>query len=165
MMLYAMTSQLGAWLRTRDDPGDLAAAEKTFREAFDLAGPDQKVTIQNGLIEVLEDLGRSDEAKAMFAQRVDDSKDAPPGSIAVTGRVLDEAGAPVAGARVIAQQVVEVFPELLHPTAPPLSTAVTGADGTFTIAVGPPDAVVVAADGDRISRPVKIAPKVELRFV
>ena len=159
-----LTMMLASWLQRRSGPGDLEAAERRVREALTFAPPQAQTRLRHELIEILQYVGRGDEAIAEAAKLNDDAP-ARPGSIAVTGRVLDEAGQPVAGARVVAQERIVVFPDQLDPTSAAVATAITGTDGTFTIAGAPPDALVMAALGTRRTLPVKRAERVELRMV
>jgi hypothetical protein len=95
----------------------------------------------------------------------DDPGPPPPGAFAMTGQVVDEAGKPVAGARVVTQEGVIVWPDAIDPLAPGVNVTVTGADGGFSLARVSPKSVVVAGVGARRARPVVAAPRVTLRLV
>jgi hypothetical protein len=165
-LLTGSATTAARWRFARGAPGDLDAAEVALREIIPLVKPADRAKLQNFLIDVLAALGRGADAQAVVAERDDsaDTAEAPEGSIAIAGRLVDEAGKPVAGARVVAQRHIVVYPDMFDPTAPKRSIAVTAADGTFAIESAPPRALVMAAIGERRSRPVPVAAQVELRL-
>ena len=101
-------------------------------------------------------------------QRFDAIRQARPivGAIPISGTVVDERGAPVVGATVVAGKdfsgdgVSIVMPFVQEPGA--LRWATTKADGTFVIADAVPDGMVIAQHGDRRTGPVAVAAVVRL---
>jgi len=88
------------------------------------------------------------------------------GAIPISGVVVDERGAPVAGATVVAGKELMgdgysiVMPFVQEPGK--LRWATTKADGTFAIADAAPEGLVLAQAGDRRTPPVVIAGSVRL---
>jgi hypothetical protein len=168
-MLVTQTSMItGTWLLERSGPGDLVQAEIIYRRGIELALPDKRAGVQRALYHLLAGQGRVDDAMTVAAAIVDPAPrvpvEPPAGSSPVTGRVVDDNGAPVAGARVIAQDRIVVWNHGVDPVAPASQVAVSAADGTFTIASVPPGSVVMAGIEDRRAVPVIAAPRVELRL-
>jgi hypothetical protein len=153
--------------RSRGRPDDPAKAEALFRLALPHCDPEDRDEVRRELVFLLRYQGKLDESLKLAAE-IDDAgapEHSPPGSIAVHGRVVDEKGAPVAGARVVAGAEVYAYDDALDPAAPRNHTAVTAADGTFTVPTAVPDSVLIARAGDRYTLPVLRAPEVELRVV
>ncbi|HEU0032202.1 MAG TPA: protein kinase [Kofleriaceae bacterium] len=82
----------------------------------------------------------------------------------VRGDVVDERGAPVAGATVVAgPRMIGTSASVATPVQNTnLRYATTDASGAFEIADGPEDGIVIAALGDRRSRPSAIGDRVKL---
>jgi len=158
----ATTNMAASYLSTRSGPGDLDRAESLLRRAVDVVGPKERPAIQRALFPLLYGRGKLDEAMRLAAEIHDRS---PPeaGTIHVTGRLVDEAGKPVAGARVVGEPNIMVYGTALDPIAPAAQTAVTAADGTFSLAA-PKGSSVMAAIDTRSAPPVAAAPHVELRM-
>ncbi len=101
-------------------------------------------------------------------KRFDATRQARPivGAIPISGTIVDEQGAPVAGAKVVvgknlagdAQSIVIPF----VPEPGSLRLATTKSDGTFAIADAVPEGMVIAQLGDRRTAPVPVAPVVRL---
>jgi hypothetical protein len=80
----------------------------------------------------------------------------------ITGRVVDQRGAPVAGAAVHAAPGMFGVSESAAFPSEALRTAVTGADGTFVIPDAAEGSLVIAELGDRRSSAVEAAASVQL---
>jgi predicted Ser/Thr protein kinase len=81
--------------------------------------------------------------------------------VQVTGRVIDDQGAPVSGATVTAGSSLTADSIGLLPGSDQRS-AVTGADGSFALAEAVADGEIVALLGDRRSQAIRIGEHVEL---
>jgi predicted Ser/Thr protein kinase len=156
---------IGMWRFERNADGDLAAAEVVLRDTLARTGGLRRPEIQRQLVNVLATAGKVADALAV-AGEIDDTGDRPvPGSQPITGKVVDAAGAPVVGARVVAQQRIEVWHDVVEPTAARDRVGVTGADGTFTIAEVPPRSMIMAVAGERRTRPAAAADGLTLTIV
>jgi len=81
----------------------------------------------------------------------------------ITGRVVDAAGKPIAGARVATGAPLEGDASRIFTISDPRATAVSGADGTFAL-TGPAHGAIIAELADQRSLPVESANGVTLRL-
>jgi hypothetical protein len=155
----------GVWILDRRAPGDAEKADAILQRGIDLGVSRQRRELQIQRYYALEHGGRHAEAVAYAATVMQPDERPVAGGFEVKGRLVDEAGAPVAGARVVAGGRILVWPDALHPIAPVARTAITAADGTFAIANVQPKSAVMAVSSGRHARPVVAAPRVELALV
>ena len=157
--------------RVRGSPADLDNAAEQLAQWRELAvaraGDDSDIVrmIDGALAQVDIDHGDLAAATVRLARTRRTFQQDPERT--VTGRVVDEAGNPVAGATVALATVLVGTPTsaaVYVGNDGSYREAVSAADGTFTIAGAPETGVVIASLGDRRALPHPLAERVELRI-
>ncbi|HEY6038084.1 MAG TPA: hypothetical protein VIV58_27575, partial [Kofleriaceae bacterium] len=157
------TEQVVRALRERGEPADLERAWQTglaMERAIAAAG---RPVPHSGLGTEMADLAwvRGDLAEAHA--RADRLEHDAGYDTVITGRVVDAAGKPVAGARVATGAALAGDAGRIFTIADPRATAVSGADGSFRV-TGTPHGAILAELGDQRSPPADSASGVTLRL-
>jgi hypothetical protein len=142
-------------MASRRSADDLATIERVAPPAVAAcdALPDVADELRAALAIAQWTRGDLDRAHAVMRQiEATDTGDLPPGEAKATGRVVDEAGRPVANARVAASPIAIADASLIGVVVGPMfdpSIATTDARGEFALAVPPYTPVVAEAGGKR----------------
>jgi predicted Ser/Thr protein kinase len=148
----------------RRHPHDLDGAEKLLRGAIATAGPSVQAQVSVELFRVLFYEGKQGEALQLALTTPHPVEPARPHGTLVRGRVVDDRGAPVEGARVIADDNITVYGGALDPFEGTELVATSAHDGSFAIATASPTAWVMATHDARASVPVHAGANLELHL-
>ena len=157
------TEQVLHALRERGEPADLERAWQTglaMERAITAAGrPVRHSGLGSEMAELAWLRGDLDEAHARSDRLEHEAGYDTP----ITGHVVDATGKPVAGARVATGDALAGDASRIFTLSDPRATAVSGADGSFTV-TGTPHGMILAELGVQRSSPVESTSGVTLRL-
>ena len=163
---WRITGEFGALLADhylkRDAAGDRDRARALVERHLPRVGPSGRAVLLRALYDIELQSGRLAEAHAAAARIEDPPMQTPANAITLAGRVVDAAGKPVAGARVVTQDRLYADATMIAPTARKDRVATSGADGTFSIPAVAPFWVVMAEHTGRRSLAVPVGANVDL---